>query len=157
MKTFRKAKASPTSAPRHSEAAPLFAPRLVKSLGRALLIALIVGLAFSLIAAAFAYSSPDPEALIGPLALCIPVLLSLLGGFLSYRGCKQKCLICGATFGLLLVLLLWLFGWLIPGSGSAPWSSAIRWGLRFGVIFFSVLGSLLASYAPRKRSRKRRK
>lgn len=139
--------------PSHSaKDSPAFAPRLVKSMGRALIFTLLTGLVLSLAAAAIAYRSSDPEASVGMLALCVAALLSMLGGFLTYRGCKQRSLVCGLAFGAALALLFWILEWLLP-AGDSSWPTNIRWGLRLGMVIFSIMGASLASYAPRKKGK----
>ncbi len=129
---------------------------LARALVRILPLTLAVGLVLSLAAAVFAYSRPDPESMILPLALCITLLLSLLGGWLTFRTCRRACLLCGLAFGASLVLLFCIIAYLLPYDTKNVWPAGIRWALRGGMIAFSVFGALMGSYAPHKKRKKKR-
>lgn len=151
----------PTPPARHSRqnevAERPFFLRLARAIVRVLPLTLAAGLILSLIAAIIANSRPDPEPLLLPLALCISVIMSLLGGWLMFRSCRQACLWCGLTYGGALVLLFSITAWMLPAETSSAISTGIRWALRGGMILFSVFGAMMGSYAPRKKRKKKKR
>lgn len=157
MKPSRKPTAKQRPPVRRDDPEQPLLPLVAKALIRTLPFTLAAGLVLSFAAAAFANSRPDPDAVLLPLALCITSLISLLGGLLTFRAARRASLVCGLTFGASLVLLFCAISFLLPHRAALSLSGGIRWAMRGGMIAFSVLGALLASYAPRKKRKKRKR
>lgn len=127
---------------------------------RGALLALIILMALSLVAAAIAYGTSDPDALTTPLSLCVLALAPLAGGWIAYRvgrreGCTSR-LLCGLFCGAFLLSFLYCLSLCFPDDLRGQWPSTLTWGLRGGILAFCLLGTVMAAYAPRKRKKKRR-
>lgn len=131
------------------------ARRLLLSLALALAWSLALGLVASLGATAIALASPDPSALLTPLALAATALCALLCGFLTSHRAHLSSLLCGVLAGGAHVALFWLMGALFPTDHA--WASPVAWGLRGGMLVFAVLGAALGSSLPKRRRRTKRR
>ena len=137
--------------------APIASParRLVTSLALALAWSLAFGLLASFAATGIALATPDPNALITPLACGVSAVCALLCGFLTRHRARLSPLLCGAIAGAVLVALFWLMGALFPADRA--WPAALAWGLRGGMLVFSLLGASLGANLPKKKRRPKRR
>ena len=130
--------------------------RYAKATARGCLFAVALSVVLSAVTAAIAYATADPDALLVPLALCVPALSSLIGGLATYRACRTSPLLCGALNALALMLAYFMLSYLLPDELRGQWPSGLRWGLRGGMLAFSMLGAVMGAYASKKRVKRRR-
>lgn len=161
MKSKNKNRRTPPTGARPS--APASAGGISATLSSALrasLCALCTLLVLSVCAAAVAYAAPDPDARTMPLSLCVLALSCLFGGWTAFRRGRRTGstvpILCALLCGILLIVLLFGLSLCLPDGLRGQWPPSIAWGLRGGMLVFCLLGAVMASYAPRKR-RKRRK
>ena len=107
------------------------------------------GLVLITCAAAVAYTRPDPDALITPLALVALLLSAFAGGFTTVKRTGSSPMLCGILCGgvitvFIMIAALVLQG--VTGSGYEFWQAAI---LHAATVLFSTLGSF-AGNAQRK-------
>ena len=127
---------------------PIFASAMRGSLS-GLLSFIAAGIVLITCAAAVAYTRPDPNALITPLALVALFLSSFAGGFTTVRRAGSSPMLCGILCGgaitvFTMIAALILRG--VTGSGYELWQAAI---LHAATVLFSTLGSF-AGNAKRK-------
>ena len=106
-----------------------------------------VGLVLLLIVTAVACANPDPDSLTTPLSLAALGLTALLGGLVAARRGQSRSLLCGATLGLLLTLLLLgaslFYGEDMRQQLTLGVSSPVSWSLHGGVVLLASLGGKL--------------
>lgn len=127
---------------------------------RGALFAMIAFIALSMIAVAIAYATPDPDAWITPLALCVMALSPIIGGWIALRagrrqGCRSR-VACGLLCGAIILALVFCLSLCLPDDLQGQWPSLVAWGLRAAIPVFCLLGASMAACAPRKRRKRRR-
>ncbi len=118
--------------------------------------AAVTGILLISISAAFAYSNPDPLALIPTLSIISLLPSNFIGGFVSAKRCGGSPLSCGAVCGALwctLSLILALCFYRAPSSGYGIWTGVLLHGLS---VLFCILGALAGSVKRRRSHKKRR-
>ncbi len=116
----------------------------------------VTGILLVSVSAAFAYSNPDPLALISTLSVISLLPSNFIGGFVSAKKCGVSPLSCGAVCGALwcvasLFLALCLYS--APSSGHDILQGVLFHGLS---VLFCILGAL-AGGIKRKHSHKKRR
>ena len=130
-------------------------PNLFRSILKSVLIT--IGIATGLITvASLALSfTPDPNALIPPVALGVCAATALLGGFLALRIHGSSALICGLLNGGIVMALMLLLSPLFRSDSSA-YSAVISALLHATFLACSVAGAFLASHLVSRKKPKRR-
>ena len=130
-------------------------PHLFRSILKSVLIT--IGIAAGLITvASLALSfTPDPNALILPIALGVSAATALSGGFLALRIHGSAALICGLLNGGVVMALMLLLSPLFRSHSSA-YSAGIAALLHATFLACSVAGSYLASHLASRKKPKRR-
>ena len=128
-----------------------FASALMSALF-ALPVTAIIGLILLLIAAAVAYTNPDPDLLTTPLGLGALGLTACLGGLVAARREPSRPLLSGLLSGLLLALVLVILSLLFGDEARARLTTgfppAVLWGLHGAVVLLALLGAKLGSRRP---------
>ena len=140
---------------RTAEDAPLF-KRILSNALWGLLANVLSGIVLVFILCFIAYSSPDPLAMIFPMALLALLPSNFLGGFVSAKKCGESHIACGiataAMWGCLsLIGALCLWG--VSPSGYTLWQGLLLHGAS---IAFCLLGAA-AGGIKRAPSRKKRR
>ena len=134
---------------------PLFAVILKNSLW-GLVTFVASGLALVTLCCFIAYSNPDPDALILPLALLSLLPSSFAGGFVSAKKTADAPVACGVVCGCICTLFMMLLSLVLytaPSSGYSFWQGAM---LHLCAVGFSLLGALMGNIKPKAKKRKRR-
>ena len=135
--------------------APLFAVIMKNSLW-GLVTFMLSGLALITVCCFIAYSNPDPDALIFPLALLALLPSSFVGGLVSAKKTGDAPVACGIVCGCICTLVMMLLSLVLyntPSSGYSFWQNAL---LHISAVGFSVLGALMGNIKFKPHKRKRR-
>ena len=141
---------TPPSARRESEE-----PKLFRSILKSVLITIGIAACLITVASLALSFTPDPNALIPPVALGVCAATALLGGFLASRIHGSAALICGLLNGGIVMALMLLLSPLFRSYSSA-YSAVISALLRATFLACSVAGAFLASHLASRKKPKRR-
>ncbi len=122
--------------------------RLLATLPLSLGLTVATTLTLSVVAAAVAYRSADPSALLTPLAWGTLGLSSVVGGILAARRNLARPVLAGLLGGVALALLLWVLSWLTGGEGD-PTAPLADWLVRLGVVVIHTAAAYLSRPRPR--------
>jgi putative membrane protein (TIGR04086 family) len=151
----RRAQSLPIGSRNTADDTPLFAAVLKNSLWGLAAFA-VSGIALVTLGCLIAYSNPDPDTLIFPLALLALLPSSFIGGLVSAKKTADAPVACGVVCGcvcMLFMMLLSLVLYTAPSSGYSFWQGAM---LHLCAVGFSLLGALMGSIKPKAKKRKRR-
>ena len=145
QKTSSKArKHKPVHTARHEPAGEASPSLLSKHLLKSLAITLGVGVVLIVIASLAAYFSPDPNALIAPLATLAAGLTAFLGGVIAVRIHGGGALISGLLNGSIFMAVMMLLS-LCFARYSSGYSAGISCLLHAGFLLLSVAGGYVGN------------
>ena len=114
------------------------------------------GLILITLSALIAYSNPDPDSLILPLALLSLLPSCFIGGLIAFRLTGSSPVLCGLMCGAITTLLMLLFSIVLytaPSSDYSFWQSLL---LHVASVGFCILGALTGNAKPKMKKGKRR-
>lgn len=126
---------------------------LVKHLAKSLLFTLAAGVILIVIASLCAYFSPDPDAVITPLAIAAAALTAFIGGLIAVRIHGGGALICGLLNGSVFMTVMMLLS-LCFARYASGYSAGISCLLHAGFVLLSVVGGYVGN--KKKKSGKRK-
>ncbi len=140
---------------RHTQADPESTDiiRTLKSSIKGGALGLFISVVLATLMCAVAYASPNPDALLSPLALAALYLSAFCAGAISARINGSSSLLCGIFSGGLFMLAYMLVSLFFPAELSA------KYGFFVSFLFHSliILMSILGGYAGQKRAKKSHK
>ena len=104
------------------------------------------------IVALICYRSPDPDALLSPLALGALFVSSFVSGFAALRRNRTSALLCGAAAGILLALFFLALSFFFVGKTEDALSPVLSWLIRAAMIPVAAVGGFAG--LPRKKKRR---
>ena len=133
-----------------TDAAPaLLSKHLIKSVG----FTMGVGALLILIAALAAYFSPDPDALIKPLAITAAGVTAFVGGVIAVKIHGGGALICGLLNGSVFMTLMMLLS-LCFARYSSGYSAGLSCLLHAGFVILSIAGGYVGNKKKKPKKRK---
>lgn len=115
---------------------------LLRSSALGLVCTVGIGLLFLLLSAIAAHATPDPNALVKPLALTALYATALFSGIITVRIHGHSSLLCGAIAAGLLILTGLLVGACLPADNAMPIGNMLL--LRLPILPLAIAGAYLA-------------
>ena len=151
----RRMQSLPVGSRNRADDTPLFATVLKNSLWGLAAFA-VSGIALVTLGCLIAYSNPDPDVLIFPLALLALLPSSFIGGLVSAKKTGDAPVACGIACGCICTLVMLMLSLVLhtaPSSGYSFWQNTV---LHLCAVGFSLLGALMGNIKLKPRKRKRR-
>ena len=138
-----------------SDDTPLMAV-ILKSSAIGTLATLLSGLLLITLSTVIAYSNPDPDSLVLPLALLSLLPSCFIGGLITFKLTGASPVLCGVMCGAITTLIMMLFSLVLyaaPSSSYSFWQSLL---LHLAAVGFCILGGLAGNAKPKLKKGKKR-